>query len=78
MRKSLMRVGLWSLFGRGRNAAQPVGEAFLIEITGGRQRGFRSWSGVTLRGLRPGQRVRLDVETAHGQLVGRAEIPVRL
>jgi hypothetical protein len=62
---------IWSVEGR------VVFETRLIEITGGRQRGFRSWSGVTLRGLRPGQRVRLDVETAHGQLVGRAELPVR-
>ena len=35
MRKSLMRAGLRGLFGRGRNAAKPVGEAFLIVITGG-------------------------------------------
>jgi hypothetical protein len=63
---------VWSVDGR------VVFETRLIEITGGRQRGFRSWSGVTLRSLRPGQRVRLEVETAHGQLIGRAEIPVRL
>ncbi|MCL4809230.1 MAG: DUF2914 domain-containing protein [Thermoanaerobaculia bacterium] len=63
---------VWSVDGR------VVFETRIIEIAGGRQRGFRSWSGVTLRGLRPGQRVRLDVETAHGQLIGRAEIPVRL
>ncbi len=63
---------VWSVDGR------IVFETRLIGITGGRQRGFRSWSGVTLRSLRPGQRVRLDVETAHGQLIGRAEIPVRL
>lgn len=35
MRKSLMRAGLRGLFGRGCNAAQPVGKAFLIVITGG-------------------------------------------
>jgi hypothetical protein len=63
---------IWSVDGR------VVFETRLIEITGGRQRGFRSWSGVTLPALRPGQRVRLDVETAHGQLIGRAELPVRL
>jgi hypothetical protein len=62
---------VWSVDGR------VVFETRLIEITGGRQRGFRSWSGVTLHALRPGQRVRLDVETAHGQLIGRAEIGVR-
>lgn len=63
---------VWSVDGR------VVFETRLIGITGGRQRGFRSRSGVTLRSLRPGQRVRLDVETAHGQLIGRAELPVRL
>jgi len=35
MRKSLMQTGIRGLFGRGRNAAQPVGKAFLIVITGG-------------------------------------------
>jgi hypothetical protein len=49
-------------------------ESRLIEITGGRGLGFRSRSGASLPALRPGQRVRLDVETAHGQLIGRAEI----
>lgn len=63
---------VWSVDGRVVHRTRVIG------ITGGRKPGFRSWSAVTLRGLSPGQRVRLDVETAHGQLVGRAEIPVRL
>lgn len=54
-----------------------VFESRVIGITGGRERGFRSRSAVTLRGLRPGQRVRLVVETAHGQVIGRAELGVR-
>lgn len=54
-----------------------VREGRLIEITGGRGLGFRSRSGASLPALRPGQRVRLDVETAHGQLIGRAELGVR-
>ena len=54
-----------------------VTQSRLIEITGGRGRGFRSRSGASLPALRPGQRVRLEVETAHGQLIGRAELPVR-
>ena len=53
---------------------QVLFESRLIEITGGRGRGFRSRSGVSLPALRPGQRVRLEVETAHGQLIGRAEL----
>jgi hypothetical protein len=53
-------------------------EGRLIEITGGRERGFRSRSAASIPALRPGQRVRLDVETAHGQLIGRAEIEVEV
>ena len=30
--------------------------------------------GASLPALRPGQRVRLEVETAHGQIIGRAEV----
>jgi hypothetical protein len=62
---------VWSIDG------QILFESRLIEITGGRGRGFRSRSGASLPALRPGQRVRLDVETAHGQLIGRAELGVR-
>ncbi|MBK9968293.1 MAG: hypothetical protein IPP07_26895 [Holophagales bacterium] len=62
---------VWSVDG------QILFETRLIEITGGRGRGFRSRSGVSLPALRPGQRLRLEVETAHGQLIGRAEIGVR-
>ena len=62
---------VWSVDGR------VVSKSPLIGITGGRQRGFRSRSGALLRDLAPGQRVRLEVETAHGQLIGRAELPVR-
>ena len=62
---------VWSIDGRD------VSESRLIEITGGRGRGFRSRSGAALPPLRPGQTVRLRVETAHGQVIGRAEIGVR-
>jgi hypothetical protein len=54
-----------------------VSESRLIEIAGGRGRGFRSRSGATVPALRSGQRLRLEVETAHGQLIGRAEIEAR-
>ena len=53
-----------------------VFESRVIGITGGRGRGFRSRSAVTLRDLRPGRRVRLEVETAHGQVIGRVELHV--
>lgn len=61
---------VWSVDG------EVVAESRLIEITGGRGLGFRSRSGATLPALRPGQVVRLQVETAHGQVIGRAEIGV--
>ena len=62
---------VWSLDG------DVVSQGRLIEITGGRERGFRSRSATSLPGLRPGQRVRLEVETAHGQVIGRAEVVAR-
>ena len=49
----------------------------LIPVAGGRAQGFRSQSTAVLRGLLPGQQVRLEVETASGQLIGRAAIEVR-
>jgi len=61
---------VWSLDGR------PLFRSRVIGITGGRKDGFRSRSGVTVGRLAAGQRLRLDVETAHGQLVGRAELVV--
>lgn len=63
---------VWSIDG------EVLFETRLIEITGGRGRGFRSRSSATLPALGPGQRLRLEVETAHGQLIGRAEILVAL
>ena len=62
---------VWSIDGR------VLFESRLIEITGGRGRGFRSRSSVSLPALRPGQVLRLEIETAHGQLIGRAELGVR-
>lgn len=62
---------VWSVDGR------VLFESRLIGITGGRGRGFRSLSILSLPALRPGQRLRLEVETAHGQLIGRAELGVR-
>jgi hypothetical protein len=54
-----------------------LAESRLIGVTGGRAQGFRSQSSATVRSLAAGQRVRLEVETASGQLIGRAELPVR-
>jgi hypothetical protein len=62
---------VWSLDGR------EFSESRLIEITGGRGRGFRSRSGASLAALRPGQRVRLEVQTARGQVIGAAEVEAR-
>ena len=62
---------VWSVDG------EVVHESRLIDITGGRRRGFRSRTAAAIPALRPGQRLRLQVETAHGQLIGRAELGVR-
>jgi hypothetical protein len=43
-------------------------------LTGGRAEGFRLWTSGPVSGLRPGGRVRVDVTTQSGQLVGRAQI----
>ncbi len=61
---------VWSLDGRILFRSRVIG------ISGGRRAGFRSRSGLTVGRLVPGQRLRLDVETAHGQLVGRTELEV--
>lgn len=61
----------WSVDGEEVYTSRP------IEVTGGRAKGFRSRSTVTLRGLVSGQVVRVEVETTSGQLVGRVSLPVR-
>jgi hypothetical protein len=43
-------------------------------VSGGRGEGFRLWTSGPVRDLRAGSRVRVDVKTEAGQLVGRAEI----
>jgi hypothetical protein len=43
-------------------------------VAGGRTEGFRLWTSGPVADVRPGTRVRLDVCTEAGQLVGRAEI----
>jgi hypothetical protein len=40
-------------------------------IQGGRKTGFRLWTSVRLQGISPLSRLRLDVETEGGQLIGR-------
>jgi hypothetical protein len=46
-------------------------------IEGGREQGYRLWTSCRPRGLEAGSRIRVDVVTEAGQLVGRAELPVR-
>jgi hypothetical protein len=43
-------------------------------LTGGREDGFRLWTSGQVSNVHPGTRVRLDVETEAGQLVGRSEL----
>lgn len=48
-----------------------------IDVVGGRAAGYRVWSVVMVPASRPGQRLRLELETEGGQLIGRAVLPVR-
>jgi hypothetical protein len=43
-------------------------------VTGGRKEGFRLWTSAAASRLRPGGKVRVEVWTEAGQLVGRAEL----
>lgn len=43
-------------------------------LEGGRREGFRLWTSASVTTVRPGTRVRVDVRTEAGQLVGRAEV----
>jgi len=43
-------------------------------LEGGRPGGFRLWTSAPAKDVRPGTRLRVDVRTEAGQLVGRAEI----
>jgi hypothetical protein len=43
-------------------------------LAGGRPEGFRLWTAASVKDLRPGGRVRVDVRSESGQLVGRAEV----
>ena len=53
-----------------------VAESPSYALTGGRADGFRLWTSTMIRSARPGSRVRVDVVTETGQLVGRTEIRV--
>lgn len=48
-----------------------------FEIVGGREDGFRLWTIVTLENIRGASAIHIDVETEHGQLVGRVQLRVR-
>lgn len=45
-----------------------------IQVTGGREKGFRLWTNYQFDVLEPGAVVRVDVVTEGGQLIGRARI----
>ena len=41
-------------------------------MVGGREEGFRLWTSVSFNSIAPGTKLRLDLETEGGQLIGRA------
>jgi Family of unknown function (DUF5924)/Protein of unknown function (DUF2914) len=43
-------------------------------IVGGRAEGFRLWTSFSFNSIAPGTKLRLDLETEGGQLIGRAEL----
>jgi hypothetical protein len=47
-----------------------------IEVTGGREQGFRLWTHHLFEVIEPGAELRVDVATEGGQLIGRAYLPV--
>lgn len=44
------------------------------KVEGGRKDGFRLWTAIPIRAVRPGERLRVEAWTEAGQLVGRAGI----
>jgi hypothetical protein len=46
----------------------------LIEVIGGREQGFRLWTNYVFDNVEAAARLRLDVETEGGQLIGRAHL----
>jgi hypothetical protein len=48
-----------------------------IEVTGGREQGFRLWTNYLFDVIEPGAEVRVDAVTEGGQLIGRATIKAR-
>jgi hypothetical protein len=55
---------------------EKVSEGRVVELAGGREKGFRLWSGLPLADRTPAQ-YRIDVTTESGQLIGRAVLPAR-
>ncbi|MSP41476.1 MAG: DUF2914 domain-containing protein [Deltaproteobacteria bacterium] len=54
-----------------------VWDSPLIEVTGGREQGFRLWTTYVFDNLEARAKLRLDVETEGGQLIGRARLTAR-
>jgi Family of unknown function (DUF5924) len=52
----------------------PVCTSPFYNVVGGREEGFRLWTGCAFSNIPPNAELRLDVETEGGQLVGRAKL----
>jgi hypothetical protein len=53
---------------------KPVWASHFIQVTGGREQGFRLWTQYLFDVIEPGAVVRVDVVTEGGQLIGRAKL----
>ena len=52
----------------------PVCTTPFYNVVGGREEGFRLWTGCAFSNIQPHAELRLDIETEGGQLVGRAKL----
>ena len=52
----------------------PVCTSSFYNVVGGREEGFRLWTGCAFSSIPPNGELRLDIETEGGQLVGRAKL----
>jgi hypothetical protein len=52
----------------------PVCTSPFYNVVGGREEGFRLWTGCAFSNIPPHAELRLDIETEGGQLVGRAKL----
>jgi len=51
-----------------------IWDSSFIQVTGGREQGFRLWTNYLFTIIEPGDIVRVDARTEGGQLIGRVHL----